>query len=258
MPSPWLKMTDRGACTGCKPGALAGSGETLLEAYGDFRLGFKAGGCLLDFAEEARDFSTFEKMVVRFFEDTDKESVSEWEAAVLEVRAGTVTSQDLNLGANGKTIRQESADLPRYVLVTCEPALRDRLHAGPGPRGVALPFPRRRRLSRFVAAVPLQRVWDMLNECAPGWTPDRRTHKYQIRYQGRLYPAFPKGEHGKQSPDIQLSHIRKLVKFFNIRKCAGNSCRSSSSSLARSWAPLPLPHRAPGSLARARIRHWQR
>jgi hypothetical protein len=103
---------------GVKPGALAGSGETLLEAHGDFRLGFTA--VLLDFAEEAGDFSTFEKMVVRFFEDTDDESVAEWDAAVKAVRSGKITGQELKLGESGRTIRQEPADSPRYVLVTCK------------------------------------------------------------------------------------------------------------------------------------------
>jgi hypothetical protein len=60
----------------------------------------------------------------------------------------------------------------------------------------------------------------MLDACAPGWSQERKTHKLQVRFRGRLYPAFPKGEHGKKSPDIQLSHIRKLVKYFRIRECA--------------------------------------
>jgi hypothetical protein len=71
-----------------------------------------------------------------------------------------------------------------------------------------------------VAAVPLQSVWAMLDVCAPGWKKKARTHNYLVQWKALRYPALPRGEHGRTNPDIQLSHVRKLVRHFGIETCA--------------------------------------
>ena len=100
---------------GVQPGALAGTGSTLLEAYTDFRRTFTA--VLYDTAHSAASFWAFKEAVGRFFDETDGVTVQEWLDAVTEVRAGRVTAKDIPLGPNG--IRQESAESPRYITVEC-------------------------------------------------------------------------------------------------------------------------------------------
>jgi hypothetical protein len=68
--------------------------------------------------------------------------------------------------------------------------------------------------------IPLKAVWAMLEDCAPGHIRRLRTHNYSILFNGRVYQGFPKGEHGTSNPEIQRSHIRRLVKFFSIADCA--------------------------------------
>jgi hypothetical protein len=68
--------------------------------------------------------------------------------------------------------------------------------------------------------IPLKDVWAMLAQCAPGHTIDTHTHHYWIRYNGRLYPTFPKGEHGKTNPPIQRGHVKRMARFLDILDCA--------------------------------------
>lgn len=68
--------------------------------------------------------------------------------------------------------------------------------------------------------IPLKDVWSMLHECAPGHTRHLHTHHYSIRYQGKTYPAFPKGAHGKSDPPIETGHIRRMARFLGIYDCA--------------------------------------
>lgn len=64
----------------------------------------------------------------------------------------------------------------------------------------------------------------MLEACAPGCDIRETTHHYCIRYGGRTYPAFPKGEHGRgRRAEIEIGHIRKMIRHLHIDKdCAKN------------------------------------
>jgi hypothetical protein len=68
--------------------------------------------------------------------------------------------------------------------------------------------------------VALKDVWMMLAECAAGHTIDEHTHHYWITFNGRLYPSFPKGEHGKANPPIQRGHVKRTARCLGIPDCA--------------------------------------
>jgi len=64
-------------------------------------------------------------------------------------------------------------------------------------------------------------VLAMLDHCAPGWQRVETDHHWRITYATLTYPAFPKGEHGaRKNPDVQVGHVRKLVRHFKIEECA--------------------------------------
>jgi hypothetical protein len=69
--------------------------------------------------------------------------------------------------------------------------------------------------------VPLNDVWAMLKECAPGYTKRARTHNWVVMYQGHTYPRMPVGEHGtRTNPEIQIGHVRNMCNLFGILECA--------------------------------------
>jgi hypothetical protein len=65
----------------------------------------------------------------------------------------------------------------------------------------------------------LNDVWAMLDDCAVGHTRRLHTHNYSIKWNGRLYRP-PKGAHGRANPQIERSHVRRLVKYFSLQDCA--------------------------------------
>lgn len=71
---------------GVNPGAIAEGGPSLNEAVVKFRMAFRS--VLMDFAEVASDFRGFQRSVQKFFQETDEETVSEWDAARAVVRDG--------------------------------------------------------------------------------------------------------------------------------------------------------------------------
>ncbi len=70
---------------GVKPGAIAESGSDLDQAHARLRDTLRLK--FIDFAQEAKTFASFKTRVEHFFDDTDVESVSEWNAAVIAIRA---------------------------------------------------------------------------------------------------------------------------------------------------------------------------
>lgn len=84
--------------SGVNPGAVAGSGGTLQEAFTDFRLRIKA--VCIDFLVEARDFDHFRREVERFFHEREENSAREWETAREAVRAGSAPLPALELERN--------------------------------------------------------------------------------------------------------------------------------------------------------------
>ena len=57
----------------------------------------------------------------------------------------------------------------------------------------------------------------MLDVCALGHQIKETKHNYCIRYDGRTYFAFPKGDHGKGlRAEIEVGHIKKMVRHLRI------------------------------------------
>ena len=63
----------------------------------------------------------------------------------------------------------------------------------------------------------------MLRACAPEHVLEKNgPHKLRVKWKGRTYPGFPKGDHGKRPgrAEIQKGHVKDLVEFFDILECA--------------------------------------
>lgn len=95
---------------GVQPGDLAAGGATFTEAQCEFRRTLTT--ILFDIAEGAKDFKTFRAEVSRFFKGINHPTEEEWQAAVLEVRAGKITADAISEG-----LQMKPADSPRYVEV---------------------------------------------------------------------------------------------------------------------------------------------
>jgi hypothetical protein len=78
---------------GVNPGAMAEGGRTIHEAHLFLLQCFRK--VLLDFAKSAADFDAFRTATVDFFNQTDEESLLEWDEAVGAVRAGERTIEGL-------------------------------------------------------------------------------------------------------------------------------------------------------------------
>ncbi|HSS50128.1 MAG TPA: hypothetical protein VLX28_14415 [Thermoanaerobaculia bacterium] len=76
---------------GVNPGGLAANGKSANEALAQFCQDFLA--VLFDIASDAQDFEGFREQVKKFFEDTSKPALQEWEDAVKQVRAGKVNAE---------------------------------------------------------------------------------------------------------------------------------------------------------------------
>ena len=67
------------------------------------------------------------------------------------------------------------------------------------------------------------KVWRMLEACLPGHRRELKTHHVWVTFQERRF-NLPAGPHGKQRGgnryDIELGHIRHLVRMFDIWDCA--------------------------------------
>jgi hypothetical protein len=94
---------------GVNPGALALEADSIRAAALELRSALTK--VLVDFAEEAESFEAFKAEVVRFFEDTDAETVGEWEACVAEVQSG-------RLKAPGLLPVLSASATPPYISVT--------------------------------------------------------------------------------------------------------------------------------------------
>ncbi|MFO8072729.1 MAG: hypothetical protein R6V85_12730 [Polyangia bacterium] len=60
----------------------------------------------------------------------------------------------------------------------------------------------------------------MLKKCAPGYTKKERKHNWLIRYDGKSFPNLPKGAHKRRKAEIEIGHVRQLVRLFEIEDCA--------------------------------------
>jgi len=66
------------------------------------------------------------------------------------------------------------------------------------------------------ATASLSDVHDLLVNCAPGHSIRNTTHFLKVQYKGKTYPALPSYN------DIELGHIRKMVRALEISKECAN------------------------------------
>lgn len=61
----------------------------------------------------------------------------------------------------------------------------------------------------------------MLDVCAAGWTCEIKTHRRWVYYGGLKF-TLPLGKHGKgrANAEIEIGHVRALVRQFDILDCA--------------------------------------
>lgn len=65
--------------------------------------------------------------------------------------------------------------------------------------------------------VPLKKVLEMLDACAPGYTKKAREHNIVIYYGQHEYPSLPLGKHGKrEDPGVQVGHLKNMVKALDL------------------------------------------
>ena len=62
----------------------------------------------------------------------------------------------------------------------------------------------------------------MLKKCAPGYRLIPGKHLDRIVWNGLVFPALPKGAHGKRSGrgEVQRPIARKLIRDLGIEDCA--------------------------------------
>ncbi|MHB1665445.1 MAG: hypothetical protein ACYCT7_09335 [bacterium] len=63
---------------------------------------------------------------------------------------------------------------------------------------------------------PLSDIFKMLDNCASGHTRKAGDHYWVIKFNGKIYYTLPKGEHGSKNPDIEIGHIKKLIRHLGI------------------------------------------
>jgi len=115
---------------GVNPGAVAGDGANMGEAYHDYLENVKLN--VLGIAAEAEDFDDFKAQVQHFVRETNEPNGTLWQAAVAAVRAGEIDLEG---------VRREDADSAFWVEV--EPIALDDDHekAVHHPLGPALNEP---------------------------------------------------------------------------------------------------------------------
>lgn len=69
--------------------------------------------------------------------------------------------------------------------------------------------------------VRLSAIFEMLSECAPGYTVKEGQHRLRITWKDKVHPSLPKGEHGKgDRAEIEKGEVRKLIRILGIEDCA--------------------------------------
>jgi hypothetical protein len=80
--------------------------------------------------------------------------------------------------------------------------------------------------------VRLSTIWSMLDACAPGNERKPGKHKWCVRYGGKTFPSLPKGEHGATDPEIEIGHIKKMIRHLSVEP----SCAATHIPGLKSWA----------------------
>ncbi len=48
-----------------------------------------------------------------------------------------------------------------------------------------------------------------------------KEHRHWVLYKGRIFHGLPKGKHGTHDPEIQVGHVKNMIKFLGIdMECA--------------------------------------
>lgn len=68
-----------------------------------------------------------------------------------------------------------------------------------------------------MALISIKAISKMLEECAPGFSMELKTHNRVVRFNGKTYPALPKHD------EIEAGHVRKLARNLDIFDCAKKS-----------------------------------
>lgn len=112
---------------GVNPGGMAEHGINLEAAHAAFRKAFTA--VLFDLATDSASFEAFKSAVEVFVHETNDVVAAEWQAAVLEVRAGKIRPEDVGL-VTAQAERQITVDViarrdfkPSDNVLEQEPAL---------------------------------------------------------------------------------------------------------------------------------------
>ena len=61
----------------------------------------------------------------------------------------------------------------------------------------------------------MSKIRKMLNECASGYSIEKKEHKQWVRYNEKTY-HLPKGEHSTKDPEIEKGHIKRMVNHLEI------------------------------------------
>lgn len=72
----------------------------------------------------------------------------------------------------------------------------------------------------------------MLATCAPGYTKTKTGHKWCVRYGIKAFPSLPTGEHGAADPEIEMGHVKKMIRHLGIRP----SCTALQIPALKHWA----------------------
>ena len=62
--------------------------------------------------------------------------------------------------------------------------------------------------------VSIRAIRDMLQECAPGYRMELKTHNWFVHFNGLTYPSLPKYD------EIEEFHVRKMARTLGILDCA--------------------------------------
>ncbi len=65
-----------------------------------------------------------------------------------------------------------------------------------------------------MALVSMTAIRAMLEECAPGYSMELKTHNWFVYFNGLTYPSLPKYD------EIEEFHVRKMARILQIVACA--------------------------------------
>lgn len=66
-----------------------------------------------------------------------------------------------------------------------------------------------------------KKISKMLKRCLGEWWYEDKTHKRWVYAEGRESSfKLPLGPHGSKNPEIEIGHVRGMVRHFDIQECA--------------------------------------